>query len=285
MKHLYLFLMFVLSLSFISCEYKDLCYEHPHRMKVKVEFEWQRISIDIPRWMEVWLFPAEGGKALHFQISDYANGYIHLMPGHYKALCYNGDTQFIHEEVSDDFDSFMLTTNDVQPDRIVCASLPFVDVRLSYDEQVIRFTPEDGVMDVTVTLHHVSNLKSANGLKGMLSGMASGIYVEDFQCTEDYQTLYSDMEKVDSTTIRTQFVSFGHCPMKSKEHIFSLVVPLENGSCNVYHWNVSDRMHDKGQDPRHVVIELDGLELPKDVGSDSGMSTYVDGWQNVWIEL
>lgn len=285
MKHLHIVFMFILSLSFIGCEYKDLCYEHPHSMKVKVEFDWQKISIDQPRWMEVWLFPYDGGNALHFQVSDYEKGYIKVLPGRYKALCYNGDTDNIREENVNDFDTFLLTAGDVQPERIVYSSISFIDVRLTDEEQVIRFTPEDGVMDVTVTIHNVCNLKSAMGLEGMLSGMTSGLYVGNSQCFEDNQTFHSEITKVDSATLRTQFICFGHCPERKQEHVFSIVVPLENGSNNAYYWNLTERMHDAEQDPRHIKIELDGLELPNDMGSESGMSTYVDGWQNVWIEI
>lgn len=287
MKRPYLCFLFLLiiSLSFISCEYKDLCYEHPHRMKVKVEFDWQKISIAMPRWMEVWLFPLDGGKALHFQISDYENGYIHVVPGKYRALCYNGDTNAIYEDGIDDFYSFTLTAKDIQPERMVCASISLVDVRLSYEDQTLRFAPEDGVMDVTVTIHDVRNLKSTNGLKVLFSGMASGFCVAMSQCTEESQTLYSEMEKEDSTTLQSRFVSFGHCSVMEVEHIFSVVASTDDGSLNAYHWNVTERVHAKEQDPHHVRIDLYGLELPKDLGSDNGMSPYVDGWQNVWIKI
>lgn len=285
MKRRYALLLFFVSLLFISCEYKDLCYEHPHTMNVKVEFDWQKTSIELPRWMEVWLLPTEGSKALHFQISDYENGYIHVPPGQYKALCYNGDTDNILEQNEEDYDSFLLTTNGTQPERIISASLSIVEIKYTDAEQVISFIPENTVMDVTVIIRNVKNLKSTKGLTGILSGMSSGCYVGTGRCADECLELYSEMEKVDSTTLKTQFVCFGHCPIVTQEHVFSVVASVEDGSYNAYHWTVSERMHSKRQDPIHIEIVLDGLELPENIGCESGITTDVDGWQNIWIEI
>lgn len=285
MKRIYTILLIFLSFSFCGCEYKELCYEHPHTMSVKVEFDWQKTDIAIPRWMEVWLFQADGSNVFHFQVFDYENGYIHIAPGHYRALCYSGDTECIREEQVDDFHSFLLTAGEEQPERIVCASLESADVLLTDREQVILFTPEDCVMDVTVTIRHVRNLQSAKGLYGMLSGMSSGLFITESRCTDDGVTLRSDMEKTDSTTLRTRFVCFGHCPKENMEHVFSISAAKEDGTVYTRHWDVAGRMHDKWQDPWHIEIELDSLSLPEYVGTDGGMSTFVDGWQDQWIEI
>ena len=285
MKYCYAVFMLFFSLSFISCEYKDLCYEHPHRMKVKVVFDWNKIKTELPRWMEVWLFPTEGGDVLHFQISDYENGTIQVSPGHYKALCYNGDTDHIMEKNDDDYYSFLLTTNGMQPERIVCAIIPTVDIKITNVEQVVSFTPEDAVMDVTVIIRNVKNLKSSKGMTGLISGISSGLYVGDQRCTDESLELFSEMEKMDSTTLKAKFVCFGHCPNVTQEHVFSVVASVEDGSYNAYHWAVSDQMHSKKQDPKHIEIVLDGLELPENIGRESGIMTSVDGWQNIWIEI
>ena len=34
-------LVAVVAIGFASCEHKDLCYHHPHTIKLKVQYDWQ----------------------------------------------------------------------------------------------------------------------------------------------------------------------------------------------------------------------------------------------------
>lgn len=36
-------LLMVLSMIFVSCEHKELCYNHPHSTKVSVVFDWSQM--------------------------------------------------------------------------------------------------------------------------------------------------------------------------------------------------------------------------------------------------
>lgn len=36
-------LLMVLSMIFVSCEHKELCYSHPHSAKVSVVFDWSQM--------------------------------------------------------------------------------------------------------------------------------------------------------------------------------------------------------------------------------------------------
>lgn len=58
-------LLMVLSMIFVSCEHKELCYSHPHSAKVSVEFEWSQMPAAYsPGGMRVIFYPRNGGEEI-----------------------------------------------------------------------------------------------------------------------------------------------------------------------------------------------------------------------------
>ena len=84
----------VLSLLFVttSCEHKDLCYNHPHGVKLKVEFDWEKAPDAFAKGMCIYFYPEDGGSYRRFDFSNMQGGYIELTAGTYNVICYNNDT-------------------------------------------------------------------------------------------------------------------------------------------------------------------------------------------------
>lgn len=56
-------LLMVLSMIFVSCEHKELCYSHPHSTKVSVVFDWSQMpAAYTPGGMRVIFYPRSGGR-------------------------------------------------------------------------------------------------------------------------------------------------------------------------------------------------------------------------------
>lgn len=94
-KHIMMFLLVaVMALPFVSCEHKDLCYHHPHTVKIKVNFEWHFAPNADPTGMCLYFYPEDGGKGRRFDLSP-TGGEIELTIGKYNVIAYNNDTDSI----------------------------------------------------------------------------------------------------------------------------------------------------------------------------------------------
>lgn len=87
----------VLSLLFAttSCEHKDLCYHHPHGVKIKVEFDWSKAPDANPAGMCVFFYPEDGGEAVRYDFKGREGGEIEIIVGNYRAIAYNNDTETV----------------------------------------------------------------------------------------------------------------------------------------------------------------------------------------------
>ena len=67
------------SLLLISCEHKDLCYDHSHTYRVQVVFDWRNTPGASPETMRLYLFPVDGGTSQAYEFTDYRGGYINVI--------------------------------------------------------------------------------------------------------------------------------------------------------------------------------------------------------------
>ena len=89
-----LFVAFI-ALLFASCEHKDLCYHHPHSVKIIVKFDWSKAPDANPAGMCVFFYPESGGEARRFDFSGRNGGQIEINIGKYRAIAYNNDTEAV----------------------------------------------------------------------------------------------------------------------------------------------------------------------------------------------
>ncbi len=80
---------------FSSCRHKELCIEHPHEVKVRVDFDWVDAPDANPEGMCVIFYPEDGGDPQRVDFSGRTGGYVTLIPGKYRLLTYNNDTETV----------------------------------------------------------------------------------------------------------------------------------------------------------------------------------------------
>ena len=308
----------------VSCQYKPLCLDHPHpyiNRNVKVEFDWSKApgaDHDI-RWMDVWFFPKNGGEPYYFPRETYG-GYVELPAGDYECLAYNGDFENITKEGTDFYNDFFLTSGKSLP-PFYGQSIPGANntdktiftpsdqkqfdspdpiwsdhrerVHIDSDKScVITFYPEPVTIDITIRIREVENVLFASLLTGYVSGLSCGYfpYPESWDNADMISSGEFTVTGPNEITLHTR--AFAQLPGDDNDipHILSLMATYAETKATedqpyVFTWDITGQMHDPGQDPRDIYIELTGLELPGPVSGDSGLKPSVDDWSDTIIYL
>lgn len=107
-------LLLVMPLLFAtSCTHKELCYHHPHEVKLKVEFNWQNAPDADPEGMSVYFYPADGGTAMRrIDFKGMQGGYIELTVGKYHVITHNNDTEAMLFANAHDFNRYETYTRE-----------------------------------------------------------------------------------------------------------------------------------------------------------------------------
>lgn len=108
-RNLYI-LLTLFAVLLAGCEHKDFCCRCLQADDVEVVFDWSRSPDADPASMKVYFFPEGGGEALVYEFADIHGGSIRLPAGNYRAVCVNSDTEFLHYEHTDRFDSIRAFT-------------------------------------------------------------------------------------------------------------------------------------------------------------------------------
>ena len=108
-RNLYI-LLTLFAVLLAGCEHKDFCCRCLQADDVEVVFDWSRSPDADPASMKVYFFPEGGGEALVYEFADIHGGSIRLPAGNYRAVCVNSDTEFLHYEHTDRFDSIRACT-------------------------------------------------------------------------------------------------------------------------------------------------------------------------------
>lgn len=88
----------IVAIGVSSCEHKDLCYHHPHTIKLKVQYDWQYAPEADTDGMFIFFYPVEGGEYYQFAFGDTnkesgrsrpVGGEIEVPPGVYNVITYS----------------------------------------------------------------------------------------------------------------------------------------------------------------------------------------------------
>ena len=296
------------SLLLISCEHKDLCYDHSHTYRVQVVFDWRNTPGASPETMRLYLFPVDGGTSQAYEFTDYRGGYINVPAGGYRALCVNSDTESVLYRNTDSFDGLEAYAPEGvlnvggspapraegtsgeriagSPDRLYSDRLYDLVIEPSKESQTVTLYPALSVCRYRVTITNVSNLKyiSPDGVSGALTGMSGGMLVGRNELTSDPVTVPFGVVSDGTSTLTADFLVFGQTGPEDSVHKLVIYVIMSDGSRNYYTFD-GTRQVDGAPDPRDVHIMLDGLPLPKPIVNGGGFHPTVDEWQNVDVDV
>lgn len=296
-----------------GCEHKELCLNHPHAGSLRVVFDWGKVPDANPESMYVWFFPRGGGDPVQYHFPGKNGGSASLAAGIYDVLCLNGDTENIRYSVRRRMDEFTVASmqgsllasmdrsgNDVPraegsedqavmlpPEMLYGDCLREVEIFLE-KTQTVTLCPDEKVCRYTVEIVNVKNLEYVSQLSGTLSGMAGEMRLATNLLSGAPSIVPFSIEKVDATTVRGEFLTFGHCPVLAIPHKIVVYGVLTRGMQQYKVYGDTDdpvtpQIHG-ASDPRRVFIQLDGLEFnSKEPGG--GMSPSVDDWGEVNMDI
>ncbi len=151
-------------------------------------------------------------------------------------------------------------------------------------EYVITLYPHDLLCHYSYEVRNVKNLESVTDMCGVLTGMAPTLHFHDESLGTESVSIPLPAYKADDTTIRGEFLTFGHHAAGRAPHRFGLYLWLKGGKSLFYGTNEADfdvtgQVH-AAADPRRVHFIIDGLDLPS-VVSDDGWNASFDDWNEV----
>ena len=298
----------------VSCTHKELCYDHPHITNVNVEFNWTEEPEKVPESMSVYFYKdGSSDEPLRFEFTDQTGGRIRLTPGTYHAVSVNSDERN-HQVVDiNEYDSFYVTTKEaasitglstfgVTPQNLPKAKAAVEERIVAEPKNVWYSNARDIVigdgedhsvaLDIRpqlatyrIEIKNASNLKWVYGVSATMSGLVGGLHIGTGQLSEERVTIPFEAQwNKEENMVTGSFTTFGHCPTKTNKHYLKVYAVLADGSYWDFTYDVTDIVHN-APDENMIVIELDGLPIPKPVANGGGFKPTVGEWNSIEIEL
>lgn len=312
----YLCALCLLSVLCVSCEYKELCYDHNHWANVQTVIDWQLSPKAQPKSMTVQYYNMNGTEPIRYDYGGRKGGWARLNPGTYRSVAYNNDTETIllrnmglyntleaYTRQSSIEEGTQLTRAGMpraanaenepvilEPDTLWAAASEPILLNAG-DTTDVKVLPKQRYCDVEVTIRNVPNLQYTGSFGGALSGLAPSVLVASGQLGETPATQAFPCYAIDETTLQMRFRIFGHCPHRDQgetfPHLLTVYAILADGTKWYYTMDVTNQMHDRKQNPddTHIAVELEDLPVPKPIVNGSGFHPTVDGWQGEEIEV
>ena len=289
---------FFLLLLLTSCEYKDLCYDHNHYGDVTVSFDWSQEPDTRVEGMTVLFYDLDAPTAepLRYDFVGMNGGHARLLPGTYRAVAYNYDTETIlYRGYNDEttLEAYTRQSSIEEGTQLSRAGMPRAEN--TEDEMVILepdplygavsetfivaidgqcsvvMKPEARVTQLTITITNVPNLQYSSQFGGALSGLSPSVAMASGVPGEGHVTQAFPVSVVGESTLQAHIRIFGHCPHlaegESWMHLLTVYAVLADGSKWYYTIDLGNQIHhvdpehpvpDPGNHEEEIRIEIDG---------------------------
>lgn len=263
----------------------------------------------------------EYAEPIRYDFPGRSGGVARLQSGSYRAIAYNNDTETIlyrgwghintisaYTRYSSIAEGTQLSRSDMpraedtelqrvilEPDPLWIATsseftLTAADTEPGAEATTITMQPTTRVRQVSITIRNVPNLQYTGEFGGSLSGLAGSVWAESGKPGDELVMQAFPMTVLDETTLQAHFRIFGHCPHADEgdtnSHLLTIYAILADGTKWYYTEDVTEKIHDSGSSTdEDIIVELDGLPLPKPIVNGSGFQPTVDGWQGIEIEV
>ena len=309
---MYIFLCILVS---VSCEHKELCYDHSHTIDVNISFDWANAPDAAPKSMSLYLFSEDGSNPQRYEFVGRDGGTIRVVPGIYHAICLNSDTENICHKNTETYSTYTLTTDEVpllagmsafgfvtksppmakgtedqsviaQSEKLWCHQASGLE--LSEHGQGLTMSPEVAYTHVTIEIQNVENLVYTSAISGVLSGMADGYMVGLDQVSSGLATVPFELNQTGGPdALEGELYAFGHCPESAGSHILTVYAVLRDGTQWYYPVDVTEQMHEDEDHAIHIV--LDHLPIPEpEPGTGEGGGGFIptiDDWNTMYFDI
>ena len=308
----------------VSCEYKDLCYDHNHVVPLQVIFDWTKAPEAQVKGMTVQYYNMNNLAAdpVRYDYPGMDGGTARLGEATWQALAYNYDTETIlyrdmqspatleaYTRQSSIEEGTQLSRSGMpraveaadepvilEPDPLWAAVSDDIVLELGKTHEPVVMQPTRRVHELTVHIVNVPNLEYAGQFGAAVSGLAPSVKMATGELGEGCATQSFPLSVVGDTLTATVHI-FGHCPhLKEGQvnpHLLTVYAILADGSKWYHTVDISDEVHNTGapdpgpapEDDGDIVVDLDGLPVPKPIVNGSGFRPTIDGWQGVEIDV
>lgn len=280
---------------------------------IEVQFLWDDDPTAAPSQMGLWLYPDDGRAPEYYMFSGRDGGRIRVVPGRYRAIAYNADTETVLVSQTENYAGATFSTPAsglfaayapesvrtgaeaprapgatdepvmMPPDRLWTGTEGDICFQAPGDKATIHM--RRGTCTYDVIFRNVGRLESLLWASATLSGMAGTLRIADNDIAGPLCTLPFDITPTRTTAdLKATFQTFGHCPEPAK-HFLMLYTELTDGRRLYYPYDVTDQVH-AATDKRHVTIIIDGFFLPV-ADPDANAAVQVSPWdiENVSVNM
>lgn len=315
-KSLSVNIIFIILILTNSCSHKEFCYDHDHRVSLRIKFDWRDAPEASPAGMVVWFYPDEMARVSNisserFDFSNTEGGVIKLPPGRYHVITYNNDIEFTRFYDAHSLETHYLTTREgslfetaigsreyqndnpirpdgtneqrvfISPDEIWGYTVFNIDVE---EDGEITLFPHELFCRYSYEIRNVKNLESVVNMSALLTGMSHTLCLYNESLGDESVTIPLPAYKADETTIRGEFLTFGHHADNRDPHKFGLCLWTRSGETLFYgkddeNFDVTNQIH-SAPNPRKVHFIIDGLELNPIRGEGEWGASFED-WNEI----
>lgn len=238
-----------------ACEHKDLCYTHPHLVKIRVEFDWSNIPDEMrPEGMRVQFFSAnEKSDVVTYDFPDGKGRVIELSQNDYHVISYNYDVEGVNWKNTNSYFNYLGECSSAKFDNAE-VRLPSTlllgdylsDVPLKNipedEERVVTIVPERMVCRYTYTVSGIRKLDRVSEIQAALSGMSGAIEMAGDKLPENRSELLFLDASVSGDEVVGDFFTFGYCNSPEQKNIFTLYITNRNGEVSKVSQDVTDQI-------------------------------------------
>lgn len=283
-----------------GCEHKELCFNHTHFHRLRVEFDWSRLTEhDKPEGMRVVFFPLGGtGDSWIFDFPYNEGRTIELPANDYGVICYNYDTNGIVWKNDNSYTEYTATTRDIlTPEEEHARTTPswlcgdHIDLvklkNIPIDtEQTITLYPAGRVCHYTYEVNGIRGIERVSDVRASLSDMAGSLLMAGDRLPDGLSENLLFNGTVVDEQVKGEFYTFGCSQGSAEPNVFRLYIKSQSGKTSVLEQDVSEQVHSVPVSGHigdvHIVINLD-FEVPIEPGNgnDTGFDVGVDDWTNI----
>lgn len=271
------FFLELILLLFTSCDYKELCYDHPHNTmaKVKIPVDWAEFDEEKPTGMTVMAYPLDGGEPKTLLTNDLRAAELLLEEGEYNILVFNQSTTeygSFHFDGMEQFSTAKVLANEhtsrwyksrsnedrtiSEPEWLAAGRIEHLVVTkdmIKSDTTVVvdTVTPLNVIYTVNVRVH-VKGIYNVRSARASLTGMAEGYEFATGKSTTstitqllENWTLTHDEDNPSNGVLSCEITSFGlpsdHQNIPSENEFKLSLLLVDNKTQMDYTFEVGDK--------------------------------------------
>lgn len=297
----------LLGATLVSCSHKDIACPGAEVRDIDVVFDWAKAPEADPEGMTLIFFPLGIHEQVwRFDIAGPGGGGVKIPTGTYRMIAFNNDDHSVRITDTQSFDAMTASARNRDKDmfgttgmlyRAEVEHLEVTPCGVNYmtgdgsckecPKNIVRACPDSAC---TVYDIRVSDIKGIGGVKkayAALSGTASSLRLGPMISETHGDRLYAPMEISASDRLMTASANAFTPTDPGKPSTLTIAVTRTDGKSFSKSFDLTGEMMNPIS-PRHVFIEIKGLEIPEGdtPGSDVGdIDVIVDGWTTIEIDL